>query len=91
MILFDFRQRVQTYTRRVRAPSWIRTFWRFGLKRRRVAIIEWLREFPNAGPLPQLKHTLAMGALDGSEDLRAYPTASRISAIRVTATAALRP
>jgi hypothetical protein len=30
------------------------------LKRRRVATIEWLREFPNAGPLPQLKHTLAI-------------------------------
>jgi hypothetical protein len=30
------------------------------LKRRRVATIEWLREFPNAGPLPQLKQTLAM-------------------------------
>ena len=35
-------------------PSSIRTFWRFGLKRRRVATIEWLREFPNAGFLPQL-------------------------------------
>jgi hypothetical protein len=58
--LFDFRQRVQTYTRRARGPSWIRTFCRFGLKRRRVATIEWLREFPNAGPLPQLKQTLAM-------------------------------
>ena len=57
---FDFRQRVQTYTRRVRPPSLIRTFWRLGLKRRRVATIEWLREFPNAGPFPQLKQTLAM-------------------------------
>jgi hypothetical protein len=43
----------------------IRTFWRFGLKRRRVATIEWLREFPNAGRLPHEKHTLAM-AVDGS-------------------------
>jgi hypothetical protein len=32
----------------------MRTFCRFGLKRRRVATIEWLREFPNAGLLPQL-------------------------------------
>jgi len=30
------------------------------LKRRRVATMEWLREFPNAGPLPQLKQTFAM-------------------------------
>ena len=37
-----------------RPPSSIRTFCRFGLKRRRVATIEWLREFPNAGLLPQL-------------------------------------
>jgi hypothetical protein len=32
----------------------MRTFCRFGLKRRRVATIEWLREFPAAGFLPQL-------------------------------------
>src|SRR3954467_12036311 len=44
----------------------MRTFWRFGLKRRRVATIEWLREFPNAGPFPQLKQTLAMRTVDGS-------------------------
>jgi hypothetical protein len=30
------------------------------LKRRRVATIEWLREFPKAGPFPQLKQTLAI-------------------------------
>ena len=35
----------------------ILTRWRFGLKRRFVATIEWLREFPNAGPLPQIAHT----------------------------------
>jgi hypothetical protein len=58
--LFAFRQRVHTYTRRTRPSSSIRTFWRFGLKRRRVATIEWLREFPNAGFLPQLKQTLAI-------------------------------
>jgi hypothetical protein len=32
----------------------MRTFWRFGLKRRRVATIEWLRELPKAGRFPQL-------------------------------------
>jgi hypothetical protein len=33
---------VQTYARLGAPPSRIRTFWRFGLKRRRVATIEWL-------------------------------------------------
>jgi hypothetical protein len=27
-----------------------------------VATIEWLRDWPNAGPLPQLWHTLAIGS-----------------------------
>jgi hypothetical protein len=54
------RQRVQTYTRRGALPTSTRTFCRFGSKRRLVATIEWLRLFPNAGPLPQLMHTLAM-------------------------------
>jgi len=45
---------VQTYARFGAPASTIRTFWRFGLKRRFVATIEWLRLFPNAGPLPQL-------------------------------------
>ncbi len=31
-----------------------------------MATIEWLREFPNAGPLPQLWHTLAIAMEDGS-------------------------
>ena len=31
-------------------PTSMRTFCRFGLKRRRVATIEWLRLLPNAGP-----------------------------------------
>jgi hypothetical protein len=43
---------VQTYTRRGLPPSSIRTFWRFGLKRRLLATIEWLRLCPNAGPFP---------------------------------------
>src|SRR6478736_1912494 len=54
------RQRVQTYTRRGAAPTKIRTFCRFGSKRRLVARIEWLRLCPKAGPLPQLLQTLAM-------------------------------
>jgi hypothetical protein len=41
---------VQTYSRRGACPTRMRTFWRFGLKRRLVATIEWLRLFPNAGP-----------------------------------------
>ncbi len=49
-----FRQRVHTYTRLGAAPTRIRTFCRFGSKRRLVATIEWLRLLPNAGPLPQL-------------------------------------
>ena len=55
-----FRQRVHTYTRRGALPTRILTFCRFGSKRRLVATIEWLRLLPNAGPLPQLWHTLAM-------------------------------
>src|SRR5204862_2162658 len=45
------RQRVHTYSRRGVSPTMMRTFWRFGLKRRLVATIEWLRLCPNAGPL----------------------------------------
>ena len=41
---------MQTYSRRGVPPTSMRTFWRFGLKRRFVATIEWLRLFPNAGP-----------------------------------------
>jgi hypothetical protein len=44
------RQRVQTYSRRGVPPTSMRTFCRFGLKRRLVATIEWLRLCPNAGP-----------------------------------------
>jgi hypothetical protein len=45
---------VQTLTRLRAPPSTMRTFCRFGSNRRRVATNEWLREFPNDGPLPQL-------------------------------------
>jgi hypothetical protein len=48
----DFKQRVQTYSRLGACPTRMRTFCRFGLKRRLVATIEWLRLFPNAGPFP---------------------------------------
>ncbi len=51
---------MQTYSRRGAPSTTIRTFCKFGLKRRRVATIEWLRLLPNAGPLLQLKHTLAI-------------------------------
>jgi hypothetical protein len=45
---------VQTYSRRGVPLTSIRTFWRFGSKRRLVATIECEREFPNEGPFPQL-------------------------------------
>jgi len=48
--------------RSLRPFSSIRTFCRFGSKRRLVATIEWLRDWPNAGPLPQLWHILAIGS-----------------------------
>ena len=40
--------------------STIRTFCRFGLKRRRVATIEWLRLLPNAGPFAHEWQILAI-------------------------------
>ncbi len=40
--------------------SSIRTRWRFGSKRRLVATIEWLRLFPNDGPLAQEWQTFGM-------------------------------
>jgi hypothetical protein len=49
---------VQTYSRRGAPRTSIRTFWRFGLKRRLVATIEWLRLLPKAGPFPHEKQTL---------------------------------
>jgi hypothetical protein len=48
---------VQTYARFGVAPTMIRIRWRFGLKRRLVATMEWLREFPKPGPFPQIAHT----------------------------------
>ncbi len=52
--LSALRQRVQTYSREGEPFTSMRTFCRFGLKRRFVATIEWLRLCPNAGPFPQL-------------------------------------
>ena len=46
------RQEVQTHSRRVDGPSWMRTFWRFGFLRRRVALSEWLRALPKSGRFP---------------------------------------
>jgi hypothetical protein len=51
---------VQTYARVGVPPTMMRTFWRLGSKRRDVARMEWLRLFPNEGPLPQELHTFAM-------------------------------
>ena len=52
MTLPALRQRVQTYSRRGAPATLMRTFCRFASKRRLEAIIEWLRLWPNAGPLP---------------------------------------
>ncbi len=53
-----FRQRVQTYARVGLPLRRTRTRWRFGLKRRFVATIEWLRLFPKPGFFPQMAQTL---------------------------------
>jgi hypothetical protein len=39
----------------------MRTRWRFGLKRRFVATIEWLRLFPKDGAFPHTAQTLDIG------------------------------
>ena len=52
MTLDALRQRVHTYSRLGVPSTEIRTFCRFGLKRRFVATIEWLRLWPKAGPFP---------------------------------------
>ena len=56
------RQRVQTYARWALPPRLTRTRWRFGLKRRFVATIEWLRLFPNEGFFPQTAQIFGMAA-----------------------------
>jgi len=55
-----FRQRVQTYARVARPSRITRTRCRFGLKRRFVATIEWLRLLPKPGFFPQIAQTLDM-------------------------------
>src|SRR6266576_4603463 len=52
------RQRVQTYARVAFPLRRTRTRWRFGLKRRFVATIEWLRLLPKPGFFPQTAQTL---------------------------------
>jgi hypothetical protein len=54
------RQRVQTYARVALPLSRTRTRWRFGLKRRFVATMEWLRLLPKPGFFPQTAQTLDM-------------------------------
>ena len=46
------RHEAQTQARLTVEPSWMRTFWRFGFHRRRVALKEWLRAFPKLGFFP---------------------------------------
>jgi hypothetical protein len=50
--LNPLRHEVQTHSRRMVAPSWMRTFCRFGSLRRRVALSEWLRALPKSGFFP---------------------------------------
>jgi hypothetical protein len=52
---------VQTYARVAVPPTMMRTRWRFGLKRRLVATIEWLRWFPNPGFFPQTEQIFDIG------------------------------
>ena len=40
------RHEVQTHSRLVELPSWMRTFCKLGFQRRRVARKEWLRALP---------------------------------------------
>ena len=61
---------VQMYARLATPFRSTRTFCRFGLKRRRVATIEWLRLFPNDGFLPQDAQTLDTAADDSSRVTR---------------------
>ena len=49
---------MQTYARVGLPPISTRTRCKFGLKRRFVATIEWLRLWPNAGFFPQIAQTL---------------------------------
>ena len=51
--LKPLRHEAQTHARFMALPSWMRTFCRFGFKRRRVALKEWLRALPNSGPFQQ--------------------------------------
>ena len=51
--LKPLRHEVQTQTRLVAGPSWMRIFCRFGFQRRRVALNEWLRALPKLGFFPQ--------------------------------------
>ena len=55
-----FRQRVQTYARFGWPSSSTRTRCRFGLKRRFVATMEWLRLWPKPGFFPQMAQTFDM-------------------------------
>ena len=55
-----FKHRVQTYARVAWPSSSTRTRCRFGLKRRFVATMEWLRLLPKPGFFPQMAQTLLM-------------------------------
>jgi hypothetical protein len=55
-------QRVQTYARVAFPSRKTRTRCRFGLKRRFVATIEWLRFWPNEGFFPQIAQILDTAA-----------------------------
>ena len=65
-------QRVQTYARVGEPSSRIRTFCRFGSKRRLVATIEWLRLFPKPGFLAQMTQTLDTQTILSGTERRQY-------------------
>src|SRR2546429_3523921 len=69
------RQRVQTYARVALPLRSTRTRWRFGLKRRLVATIEWLRLLPKPGPFPQMAQTLDIRP---TTIARAFPPTERL-------------
>ena len=86
---------MQTYTRRGVPASSMRTFCRFGSKRRLVATIEWLRLLPKAGPFPHEWQTFAMAAAVIAPGVRSSPRprfalavgcAARAIAMRATPT-----
>ncbi len=60
MTLFADRQAVQTFARTIDPLRLIFIDLRFGNQRRFECFVEWLIEWPVAGPLPQMSHLAAI-------------------------------